>query len=333
MFNEMNRLEYRGRKISLKSKAFLTTFIFMFILSAVSFRSCSAETNWVGSSTIRDLTDSVTLQSGQPLIAGHSYNITTTINVPYTQTQSDFQVALYALMGQQGTQYWYLLSSYAGYDATKFTAGLQTISFNQVEGPLSLSVLFSVPQSFTVTTGNLNQHFIKSNVNFVTVRVVDRSSGTVGATVGTLQGQVSDQAIQEYLASYSQKSTYISQGKIDSAYSNLVKGILDQAQAIYAIGLPENALAVLNNINTSNFPPPPNNILNIVLIVGVIAFAAIAALTAVMYLRAKSKLGDLNGMVSEVQKDLAALEVSAAQFDRKLADRGRSLKERLGESI
>ncbi len=313
-------------KVSLSSTVLFPLFVTIFLLLIGSFSTCYGEANWVVLSSIRDLTDNVNLQDGQALIAGHSYNVTFTVNVPYTQTQSEFQVSLYPEMGQHSTQFWFLLSSYGGYDPNKFTAGLQNISFNQVEGELALSVLFSIPQDFTITSGNLNQHFIKSNISIVTAKV------TGGATVGTLQGQVSDQAIQAYLVAYSQKSTYISQGKIDSTYTTVVNGILTQAQTIYSMGLPENALAVLDVIEPSNFPAPPNNTLNTLLIIAVAAILAIAVLTAIAHLRTRSKLFEMNYMVSEVQKELAALEVSVAQFDRKLGDQVKALKDRMGEN-
>jgi len=322
------RLSLNNQCSSSKSRLSVILSVIVFLLVAANFRVYAVYSNWVVLNSIQDLTDNVTLQANQPLTAGHGYNVTVTVDVPFTQTQSEFQVALNPSMSQQSTQYWYLLSNYAGYNGSKFTAGLPSISFDQVQGQVMLSVLFSVPQGFTTTqAGNLNLHFLKDNVNVVTIAV------TGGAMVGNLQRQFSDEAIQRYLTAYSQKSTLIPQLKIDSTYTGLVNGILDQARAVYQLGLPDNALTILDIINPTSFPPPPDNMLNMVLIVLVVAMVVGATLVAVMYMRANSKLGVMSNTVADVQRDLAALEVSAGQFDRKLADKVKALKERLGESI
>jgi hypothetical protein len=294
--------------------------------ATAGYKASAADTNWVTLNSIQDLTDHVTLQSGQALISNHAYNVTFAVDVPFTQTQSTFVVSLQSQMIQSGTQFWYRLSDYNGYDPNGFTAGLKSISFNQVQGHLVLSVLFLVPADYTVTqAGSLSLHAIKNNVNVVTVQV------TGGATVGTFSNNFSDEMIQRYLTTYSQKSTYLSQGKIDSAYSNVVNGILSEAQAIYTIGLPDSALAVLNNVDPGNFPAAPSNTMTLLLVVVVVVIAIIAALFAVMFLRAKSRVSSSNDVVNEVQKELAALEVSAVQFDKKLADKISELKNRLGE--
>jgi hypothetical protein len=323
MIEKKSSHNYR-RKASLGLIALLTISFSLIMLSGCGVHA--ADTNWVNVTSIQDLTDHVTLLSGQSLLSNHAYNVTFTVDVPFTQTQSTFQVSLYNQMAQSGTQFWYLLSSYAGYDANEFTGGLKSISFNQVQGQLVLSVVFMVPQDFTVSQSNgLSLHAIKSNVNIVAVQV------TGGATVGTLSSNISDESMQRYLTAYSQKSTYMSQGKIDSAYKNVVNGILAQAQAVYVIGLPDTALAILNNVDPSNFPVPPSNTMTLLLIVVVVVLAVIAALVAVMFMRAKSRISNVNNIVNEAQKELAALEVSAVQYDKKLADKVNEIKNRIGE--
>jgi hypothetical protein len=68
--------------------------------------SASAATSWASVTSIHDLTGGTTVQSGQPLIAGHSYNLTILIAIPFNQTSSQFQVSLNPQLQQLGAQYW-----------------------------------------------------------------------------------------------------------------------------------------------------------------------------------------------------------------------------------
>ncbi|MEM2129693.1 MAG: hypothetical protein QXZ70_03740 [Candidatus Bathyarchaeia archaeon] len=286
----------------------------------------AADTNWITVNSVKDLTDNVIVQGNQPLLCGHSYNVTLTVNVPFTHTTSAFEVSLYSQFNQHGSQFWYILSGYGGYDPYTFTAGLRTISFKQVEGNLVLSVSFSVPQDLTKTTeGGLTLRKIINNIDVVSVKIKD------GTQVGSYKQNVSDPAIQRYLETYSLKSTYISQGKIDPVYSNLINGILEKSQKIYLMGLPDDALSILNNIDPSNFPAPPNNSLNLILIILVVILGVVTLLVALKLLRSRACLSDASNTASALQKELAALEISAMQYDKILAEKISSIKSRIGE--
>jgi hypothetical protein len=314
------------RKSASKTILSLTLLSLISIMAASGVGMVAAQTNWISVNSIYDLTDNIAVSLDQPLVSGHSYNLTMSVNVPFTQAQSEFQLTLSDKMSQKATQFWYLDSTYAGYDAQKFNGGLRTITFNQVQGTAILTVVFMVPQGFTLTSaGSLSLHAIKSNTNIVSIQV------TGGANVGSFSSNISDESIQQYLAAYSTKSTYISQGKIDSSYTNLVDGILQQAQSIYQIGLPDNAKSILNNIDTAYFPAPPNNSMSMILIVAVVAIAIIAGIAAVLFLRTRTRLQYVMNGVNDVQKELASLEVSAAQSDARLAERITNIKKRLGE--
>jgi hypothetical protein len=290
-------------------------------------KNAQAQSNWVTVNSLTDLTDNVVVQSGQPLISGHAYNATMTISVPFTQTQSTFEVSLHPLMKQHGTQFWYRLSEYGGYDPNKFTAGLLSISFNQVEGDLVLSASFSVPQDFTTAPAGLTLHMIKNDVEIVTVKV------TGGATVGTYTQDISDEAIQRYLDAYALKSAYISQGKIDPAYSDLVDGILARSHEIYVMGLPDSALSVLDSVDQKYFPAPPNNSMTLILVVVAAIIGVIAVVAVLMLLRTKTRLSNAENTANDIQKELAALEVSATQFDKVLAEKISALKNKIGEIL
>jgi len=285
-------------------------------------------TNWVSLVSVTDLTGNASLQASQPLLAGHAYNITIKVTIPFNQTGSHFYPELEEALQPHGAQYWYVKTpQYAGYNPSAFNPGNRTVVFDWVAGTVILSGIFEVPISLTLlTAGNFTRHQTLDNFTIVTVTV------THGSTVGELGVTVEDQTIQTYLTTYQQKSTLISSGQIDPAYGTVVNGILAQAQALYAAGLPAQGTSLLNTIQPASFPPPPNTTTMTTLLAVVAVAVIVIILLAVLVLRSRGKRGFSEGIVSEVQKELALLEVTAAKYDKALADRLQALRKRLGEA-
>jgi hypothetical protein len=296
-------------------------------LSATTNNVYAQQTNWISVSSVRDLTGNVQLQGGQPLLAGHSYNVTMMISVPFSQAISNFQITLDSAMSASGPQFWYLLSSkYGGYNASTFVPGSKTITFKQVEGKLNLTALFTIPSDITTTVADgISLRFSKDDFQVITVKV------TGGSTVGEAAFRISDSAIEAYLDTYSKKTSLIPSGKIDQVYSTLVNDIAQQSQDLYKIGLPEKATDLLNTIDPSLLPTPPNTSYVTLLLAGVVAFAAIAAVLALIYIRGRSRHGFTLAVVGDAQRELAGLEVTAARYDKNLAEQLKNLRDKLGE--
>jgi len=291
-----------------------------------------SSTNWVTLMSVTDLTGNSPLQPSQPLIAGHAYNVTMKVVVPYTQNNSDFSASLSAaLLTYQGQLFWNVKSShYPGYNQTTSTPGSRVLTFRQVAGTLEISSIFEVPLSLTLYTSapaNFTRHLTAANFTLMTVTVTG-----VAAPVGQLTVNVEDQTIQTYLNTYQQKSSLVSSGQIDPAYSAIVSGILAQAQALYLSGLPAQGTSLLNTVQPSSFPVPPSTTTSTTLLAGVVVAVIVIILLAVLLLRGRGKRGFSEGIVSEVQKELALLEVTASKYDKALADRLQALRNRLGEA-
>ncbi|HVB95439.1 MAG TPA: hypothetical protein VND41_02405 [Nitrososphaerales archaeon] len=296
-------------------------------------------TGWVSSGALFDLTGNSNLASGQPLTAGHSYNMTLQINVPNTSTSTKtFAVSLNPRFGPAVGQsvYWALhTSQYPGYDRTLFTASEKTVDFNYTQGTLKLSAYFQVPVNFTIPiakystpsgNGTITLHLPQNNVIFVSV-VPALSTGT-----GSFSASVNDQTIQTYLSDYNQTATLVPSGKISSTFQTIVNSILAQAQALNTLGLPDNGTALLNTIVPSAFPVPPSGSLQTGLLVGLAGAVVVIVLLAVLMVRSRGKSGYSVGIINDVQKDLAVLEVTAAKYDRAMADKLKSLRDKLSES-
>lgn len=300
------------------------------LISLAAVPAVAQTTNWASVITVRDTTGNVTLHPGDSLTAGDSYNMTLNISVPFSgQSGTQFTLTLDPSMNRTGSQFWYMLTpAYPGYNASSFTGGQRVVTFSQIKGNLTVSAIFTVPKTLTTQKfGDVTLHMILQSVSVVLVNV----SG--GAQVGVVSMSVSDQVIQTYLADYQKKSTLISSGMIDSTYSNAVDSELAQAQNLYSLGLAEQADALLLTIQPSNFPAPPNSSYVTYLLIGLVVAAILAVVFLVMFMRSRGKGGFYDSIASEVQKELAALEVTAAQYDQSLADRLKRLRDRLGERI
>jgi hypothetical protein len=220
-----------------------------------------------------------------------------------------------------------LTKNYGGYDSTTFTPGEKSIQFKQVQGKIQLAVLFTVPTDVTVTQA-LGETYRLLQKDFRLVQV----SVTGGSNVGIQNFNLSDSSIENYVTTLTQKSNLIPTGQIDKSYDSLVKGILAQADIVYKLGLPEKATDILNVINISNFPAPPNNSLQTILL-GAVALVAIAAIIGfVMFSRANSKASMKTSAIDDARNELASLEVTAARYDESLAGQLKKLRDKLEEA-
>lgn len=309
----------------------------LFALSAFPvLANAQSQTNWLSAVSIVDLTGNSVLQASQPLLAGHSYNVTMDVTVPFNQTGTTFSTTLSGGLLSHGAQFWYVKTpNYAGYNASTFNPASHTLTFNWVAGTLTLSAVFEVPISITQTVvlspsvGNITLHTADKNFAYVIATV---PSEPQPSQVGNLSATIEDQSIQTYLSTYQQKSVLISSGQISSTYSAVVDGILNQSQALYKLGLPDQGTSLLNTITPSEFPAPPSTTMSTLLLVGLGGAAVIIVLLAVVLVRGRGKSGFASGIVSEVQKELAILEVTAAKYDKNLADRLQALRNKLGET-
>jgi hypothetical protein len=309
--------------------------------TAVQAQSQTAWTSngWISSGTIFDLTGNSNLPQNSALIAGHSYNLTLQINVPNTSTSTpNFGVSLNSrvLAASGQSVYWTIHNpSFPGYDRNIFIPGGKMVTFNYTQGTLRLSAYFQLPANFTnpsatfaTPSGNVTEslHLPQNNVILVAVVPV----GSTGA--GSFSASVSDQTLQTYANDYNQTADLVPSGKISSTYSSLVNAILAEAQALNKLGLPDQGTTLLNALVPSAFPVPPSNSLQTYLLVGLAAAVVAVILLAVMTIRSRGKSGYSIGIINDVQKELAVLEVTAAKYDKAMADKLKSIRDKLSES-
>ena len=200
------------------------------------------------------------------------------------------------------------------------------MSFTQIQGQLTLSAEFQIPVNLTLRSASgLVLHFPQNDFQLVTVSV----SG--GSQAGNVSLDVQDQTIGTYLSMYQQDSGLIASGKIDKSYSSFVDNILNQSQSLYSAGLVSQATSLLGVLTSSTFPAPPNGSTATYLAVGLVVVVIIAVAFAVLALRKRGQSSVASSVISDVQKELATLEVTATRYDKNLADRLKALRERLND--
>lgn len=284
------------------------------------------QTNWVTVTSIKDITGNSTLTPSQQLLAGHAYNMSISIDVPNT-SPSSFEVSLSRNASIEGSQYWYVTTpDYPGFNSSSFAPASRTTTFQQVQGHLGLNVLFSLGTNITLTqAGSLTLRFNRTNFPLITVTVVG------GSNVGTVPVNISDETLQTYQSTYASKSTLLSGGSVSSTYASFVNGVLQQANDLANAGFPQNATALLGVLTASSFPSPPNTQYITYLYAGIGVLAVLVVVLLVLNLRKGSKYGLAKSVASDLEKELAALEVKTAQYDKAIADRLKSVREKLGE--
>jgi len=303
------------------------TILLLTILLLPTTISHTQQTNWITLVSIHDETEDTQLTEKDPLLAGHTYNITVKIKIPYTQNTSLFAINLNNNMTRVGLQYWHLLTEdYKGIDPFLYTPSEKTITFIQIEGEILISIIFSIPQNattkpiekMTLRTPKTNQEILRINVEG-------------GATVGTLVRDISDSAIENYLDTVEMKSNLIPNGQIDKSFLPLITDIIEKADKLYKLGLPEQATEILETIDPELYPPPPDTTLQTALTAGVILLAIITVAITVTYLRLNTRNRYNLSIIDETRDELANLEVTAERYDDNLANQLKRLREKLSE--
>lgn len=295
--------------------------------------AASAQTsNWATVTSIHDLTGNQSLLQSDPQVAGHTYNVTMTIDVPAGSAGAAFRVSLNPNVTSSGSQYWYLQTpGYAGYNRSTFTSSLRSVQFDWVAGTVVLSALYTIPLNLTtVNTEGLALHFTRGAFALVQIVPVPTPPGV--SLVGSVVVTVEDQSIQTYLTQYQADSALISSGKVSSSYSTLMDGVLSLSQSLYKAGLTEQATALLNDVSPSDLPAPPSSSYVSYILAAAVVLAVVAACLAILWVRGRGKSGYASGVINQTNRELASLEVVAGRYDKTLADQLKALRDKLAEA-
>jgi len=300
---------------------------FSFIYLYVAGVAESQVSNWITSYSIRDLTDNRDLVSGEPLIAGHSYRVSITIQVPQTVPGGIFTIALNNNLSKVNPTIWSLDSQdYQGINQGLFTPASYSVSFNHVQWVLRISAIFAVPQNYNVLYSSGEVVIRQPRDTPVIVVFIPG-----GSTVGSISLRIIDSVIQNYESLYKEKSNLVASGTVDKTYEPLVNSLLSQASRLASQGLYDQAVSLLRSIDPRSMPQPPSPVLTIAIGGVAAALGAVAALLFIMMSRVRASRDDALDKIRQARNRVAGIKVRAQKLDRVLAQEIEDLEKILGE--
>jgi hypothetical protein len=288
------------------------------------------EQNWIHVVRVIDVNSRVDF-TNKSLLAGGIYNFTFTVNVPFDAADT---LNLDTQLVANQSQYWFLSGQYKGIDTTQWTPGSSHITFSQMKGVATFSLVGKIPLSVTTrqaVAGNLFVVLHFTNTSYPAAVLTVSSSRAV---VGSFTVTVVDQAISAYESELQTKQQLAKTPGIESTYGSFLNSMIGQANQLYGSGFVEEGLRLLKsipNVVTMETPPPAESPLPMILTVVIVAIALVAALTGFLAIRARGKLTLLKSMIEDEANKLDLSMVKLQRTDQSLASEIGQVKEKLRE--
>ncbi len=268
----------------------------------------------------------------KPILAGADLNVTVTIQIstssPNTQLQLSTELTHSAI---QGTFWELQTKTYPGISATTYNPNQATVSFTQTAGTLVISCYGQLGTGITQTpVGNGITLDKKTDANLV------KLTDPAGNQLDKVAVSVSDAKINQFDGLYSAAMSQIAnmqQNGVDPAYIALYQSILAGAQNQASQGLVDNAIGTLQNLAATQGSVTPTTTgtpLESTLffpLVGVLA--ALVVVMALLFFRARGRVGYDKLVIEDQIKDLEGLTLRAQKIDKNIAISLDSVKERL----
>jgi hypothetical protein len=288
-------------------------------LSSISFVKAAGDAEWITDYTVMDAnTGSILIQYDAAanqttrlgaVVPNTDIKITFTVNVI---ASGEGDLKLTSGLGKPSGSYW-------AYDDTydlgsKFSPNTASTNFNWVAGEFEITLYGKVPSTASASKA----------ITAVTL------AGPSGTSLDTLKITATSAAMDNFLTLYDQKQDEIQSLKdsgVDAGYIELCVTVLESAQDVANGGDVENAIALLNGINTANAPAGSLMQTLFIPIVGVTA--AVAVIFVVLFLKSRSKVSYFQMVVEDQIKDLESLTLRAAKIDRAMSASLDSVKDRL----
>ena len=289
-------------------------------LASISFVKAAGDAEWITDYTVTDAdTGSILLQYDAAanqttrlgaVVPNTDIKITFTVNVI---ASGEGDLKLTSGLGKPSSgSYW----EYDGaYDlGSKFSPNTASTNFNWVAGEFEITLYGRVPSTASASKA----------ITAVTL------AGPSGTSLDTLKITATSAAMDNFLTLFDQKNDVIQSLKasgVDASYIQLCESVLAGAQDVANGGDVENAIALLDGINTTN--APAGSLLQTLFIPIIGVTAAVAVIFVVLFFRARGKVSYFQLVVEDQIKDLEGLTLRAAKIDRAMSASLDSIKDRL----
>jgi hypothetical protein len=289
-------------------------------LASISFVKAAGDAEWITDYTVTDAdTGSILVQYDAAanqttrlgaVVPNTDIKITFTVNVI---ASGEGDLKLTSGLGKPSSgSYW----EYDGaYDlGSKFSPNTASTNFNWVAGEFEITLYGRVPSTASASKA----------ITAVTL------AGPSGTSLDTLKITATSAAMDNFLTLFDQKNDVIQSLKasgVDASYIQLCESVLAGAQDVANGGDVENAIALLDGIDTAN--APAGSLMQTLFIPIIGGTAAVAVIFVVLFFRARGKVSYFQLVVEDQIKDLEGLTLRAAKIDRAMSASLDSVKDRL----
>jgi hypothetical protein len=269
------------------------------------------------------------LVQNAPVLAGSEYRLSLLINVRQTVDNAVLELRLSDLVQKRSeTVFWHIetveLPLTEGYNPAE-----RIIRFNHTQGVYRLAIVGMLDRSLTTQGSGVVFH-----------KPVDLTFVTLIGPAQTLYDEITvnviDNRIDDYRRLKSQKEAELAQyrqSNVDPAYIQLYEKFLNVAISEAELGLMDNAINLMNNLQVEAPPVetgPSWQEQYFLLVVG--GLAALFALSAVLFIRTRTRMGFVTMIVEDQIREMEALQSRASRIDRSLAQRLQEINDRLKEA-
>lgn len=298
-------------------------------------------TRWIEEYQIKDLTTGrlvlrhdvvkdVLIQNA-PVFAGEDYNITFKINVRQNIPFAVLTLSLSTNLNKPPSKhvFWDI---HTEMDVTEdYNPAGRTIKFSQNQGVYYVSA-FCLIKSDITTPSSSQGVTIHRPVDLKMLRLI----GPDETELDSITVNVIDSRIDDYNVLLRRKEAELADyrtSNVDPAYVELYEKFVELAKSEARLGLVDSAIGLLNTLEVEAPPMQTGpSWMERYFLPAVGGLAALFILSAVLFLRTRSRLGFVTMIVEDQIREMEGLGMRASRIDRNLAQRLNEINERLKEA-
>lgn len=308
----------------MRTKLFAVSICFFLLLTVVSVAPayCAEveEGEWITKYTVRDSTGKLLLkfdseaginETYSQILAGSELTVTFTIDV-LVSGSGKLRLSTSMQPSSLHTVYWEVDS--VNYSLSNPNSA--TADFSWTKGTVEMICYGKIPSSAVKSTP---VKFTLVQLSVAGGDVLDQIKPSVyNAAMGNYQSLL--EAKQEKLQS-------LKDSGVSAGYVELFENVIAQAQAEFAAGYVDNAIALLNALDVS--AEPASAVMESLFLPIIVIVAVVAAVLGFLFLRARGKIKYVLLILEDQIKDLEGLTLRASKIDRTIASSLDGVKDRL----
>lgn len=294
-------------------------------LSPIFLTQAAGEGQWITGYQIQDAQTNLLLRefnsttganvSYSPIIPGAEIKVTFTINV-FTSGSGNLKLSTGLAKSLSG-KYWELVTQ--DYNlGSAYNPNSATAEFNWVVGTFTMILYGKVPVSTTPTDAAK------------TINVLSLYGPTGGEAIDKISVIATTANMNTYQTLLTQKQTKLQEliaSGVAPGYIQIYTNVINASKTEAAAGYVDNAIALLNALDTTS--EPVSSVMETLFLPIVGVTAAVAVIFVIMFFRARGKVSYFHLVVEDQIKDLEGLTLRAAKIDRTMASSLESIKDSL----